>query len=89
MAKKIWVKGYTKPDGTKVKGHYREVERLYSDKKSTKKYETAVRMGADPKVALLKMIKNTNQSRRTPDSATLKKILGLNYSFGSKPTSKV
>jgi hypothetical protein len=22
---KIWVKGYTKPDGTKVKGHYREV----------------------------------------------------------------
>lgn len=21
---KIWVKGYTKPDGTKVRGHYRE-----------------------------------------------------------------
>ena len=24
---KIWVKGYTKPDGTKVKGHYRSAEK--------------------------------------------------------------
>jgi len=23
--KTVWVKGYTKPDGTKVKGHYRDV----------------------------------------------------------------
>jgi hypothetical protein len=22
---KVWVKGYTKPDGTRVKGHYRDV----------------------------------------------------------------
>lgn len=26
---KIWVKGYTKPDGTKVKGHYRKVEKPF------------------------------------------------------------
>jgi len=38
---KIWVKGYTKPDGTKVKGHYRgvsaknNINKAISDMKAT------------------------------------------------------
>lgn len=85
---KVWVKGYTKDDGTKVKGHYRDVDDLYSDRKRQKTLENKVRLGAEPKSAMMQMIKQSNRSSRKKGEAGLKRVYGLNIARGIKLATK-
>jgi hypothetical protein len=45
--KKVWIKGYIKPDGTKVKGHYREVSDRLVEPKRQRQVVAKVRLGGD------------------------------------------
>ncbi len=66
---KIWVKGYTKPNGTKVKGHYRDVESRFRNPKTQKVYEAKLRAGRDDE-ATRDMLFKRDQIRRIKDRET-------------------
>lgn len=44
---KVWVKGFTRADGVKVKGHYREVYDRMVDPKRQRQVVAKVRLGRD------------------------------------------
>ena len=44
---KVWVKGYTKPDGIKVKGHFRDVAAKFANKKLETSMANRMRLGDD------------------------------------------
>jgi hypothetical protein len=62
---KIWIKGYTKPDGTKVKGHYREVSGVSARSNALSKSASATRVKKEAVVMFGK--KATKGPRLYPD----------------------
>lgn len=48
---KVWVKGHTRSDGTKVKGHYREVSGRYYDRTRQEHFVNRIRLGETPNQA--------------------------------------
>jgi hypothetical protein len=42
---KVWVKGFTKDDGTKVKGHYRDTPAKFANKKLEASMANRMRLG--------------------------------------------
>jgi hypothetical protein len=73
---RIYVKGYTKPDGTKVKGHYRDVPGKMFDRKRQQQVVAKIRMGDDPKKALQKV---TDAARRGGKQS----VRGLKKQYGA------
>ena len=59
---KVWVKGFTKDDGTKVKGHYREMSGRMLDPKRQRQVVAKMRLGADGEKALKKSIEAAKRS---------------------------
>jgi hypothetical protein len=76
---KVWIKGYTKPDGTKVKGHYRDVSDRMGSRKRDAQLVNRIRLGESPESAVNKSFgaisRRTTKGRRSP-SSELKKLYG-------------
>lgn len=72
---KIWIKGYVKPDGTKVKGHYRDVDQIPGSRKEAKTMASRIRMGMTPQKASDLMAKKSFRSSRQ-GVGELKKFYG-------------
>jgi len=84
---KTWVKGFTRSDGTKVKGHYREIPDLYSDRKRQKTFAKKVEMSGDVDGPYQKMILQAHRSvrsKRKESSPAIKRWAGANYAKGLK-----
>lgn len=81
---KVWIKGFTKADGSKVKGHYREIPDLYSDRKRQKLFAKKVERSGDVDGSYQKMILQANRSKRKPSSPSLKRYAGYGYANNFK-----
>jgi hypothetical protein len=66
---KIWIPAYTKPDGTKVKGHYREMAALPSSAKSRRALVGKIRAGMSPAKASGQIMMQSIQPSRTRSGA--------------------
>ncbi len=79
---KVWVKGYTKPDGTKVKGHYREVGSVFVPSRTSRKQTAnALRMGGNPEdIKLQEMRRRLNAAwnKKPAGAAEVKRQYGKN-----------
>ncbi len=74
---KVWVKGFTKSDGTKVKGHYRDVEMGGAiDRQRKKKVSNLLAMGQDVDKIKSKMRSELLRSKRPASEAVKKRIYG-------------
>ncbi len=74
---KIWVKGFTRADGVKVKGHYRDVELGGAlDRNRMKKVSNLLAMGQDVDKIKRQMRSELLRSKRTVSSAVKKRIYG-------------
>jgi len=94
---RIYVKGYTKPDGTKVKGHYREVNTesggaaLALDRKNKKYISSKIKMGESAENAYQKIQSRYFAARtlRGAKSATMnKRLYGRSLAMGVNYKSK-
>jgi hypothetical protein len=83
---KIWVKGYTKPDGTKVKGHFREVSGRMLDPKRQRQVAARIRLGEEPEKALQKGVEIARRGGRQSTKA-LKKQYGSALARNSRGSS--
>lgn len=83
---KIWIKGFTRSDGTKVKGHYRDVEWVPSTARGKKTMANKIRLGQPEEVAVAMMGKRISNASRPINAKSLKKIYGQEMSR-KKPDS--
>jgi hypothetical protein len=79
---KVWVKGFTKDDGTKVKGHYREIPDLYGSRKEQKTFAKKVQMTGNLDGSYQRMILQAGRWKRKQSSPAIKRWAGANYAKG-------